>query len=80
MTREAVSAALSARGIPAASVRTIAEVAECEQTRARNLLLRVRDSAQREWPIFSFPVRLETTPARGQSAIGPLGEANGWDG
>ncbi len=63
-------------GLQAAPVLTIDEVAASEQARAREVLRMVRDSAGREWPIFSCPIRMSRTPAQARCAIGPLGEAN----
>jgi crotonobetainyl-CoA:carnitine CoA-transferase CaiB-like acyl-CoA transferase len=74
-TRAALVERLAGRGITAAAVHSIAEVAESAQARSRRLLRRVRDSAGREWPVFASPIRLQDGSPRSQSAIGPLGEA-----
>jgi crotonobetainyl-CoA:carnitine CoA-transferase CaiB-like acyl-CoA transferase len=76
LMRAALVERLARRGIAAAPVRSIAEVAESAQAYERGLLRRVRDSAGREWPIFACPMRLSLTPANAHAAIGPLGEAN----
>ncbi|MPZ43333.1 MAG: CoA transferase [Betaproteobacteria bacterium] len=76
MTRSALVERLTRQNVAAVAVRTVAEVAESEQVRSRNLLLRAHDSAGREWAIFTCPIRLAVTPARARMAIGPLGEAN----
>ncbi|MGH8636736.1 MAG: CoA transferase, partial [Burkholderiales bacterium] len=76
MTRSALVERLARQNVAAAPIRTVSEVAESEQVRSRNLLLHAHDSAGREWPIFTCPIRLALTPARARTAIGPLGEAN----
>jgi crotonobetainyl-CoA:carnitine CoA-transferase CaiB-like acyl-CoA transferase len=74
LTRAALVERLAHRGVAAAAVHTIAEVAESAQARERGLLRPVRDSAGREWSVFASPIRLLQTEAHGQTAIGPLGE------
>jgi crotonobetainyl-CoA:carnitine CoA-transferase CaiB-like acyl-CoA transferase len=78
-TRAALVERLARRGIAAAAVLSIAEVAESDQARQRALLRRARDSAGREWPVFSSPIRLHACASCTQTAIGPLGEAGDRD-
>jgi crotonobetainyl-CoA:carnitine CoA-transferase CaiB-like acyl-CoA transferase len=73
-TRAALVERLGRCGCAAAAVLSIAEVAESDQVRQRALLLRAHDSARREWPVFSSPIRLQASASRIQTAIGPLGE------
>jgi crotonobetainyl-CoA:carnitine CoA-transferase CaiB-like acyl-CoA transferase len=73
--RAALVERLARRGIAAAAVRSVAEVAESEQARERALLQRVQDSAGREWPVFANPIRLQAFASGVKAAIGPLGEA-----
>jgi crotonobetainyl-CoA:carnitine CoA-transferase CaiB-like acyl-CoA transferase len=74
-TRAALVDRLAQRGIAAAAVHSIAEVADSSQARERTLLRRVHDSAGRDWPVFSSPIRLRTYAPGAKAAIGPLGEA-----
>jgi crotonobetainyl-CoA:carnitine CoA-transferase CaiB-like acyl-CoA transferase len=73
-SRAEVAEELSNRGIQAAPVLTIDEVARSEQARVRKTLVPVHDSADREWQVFNTPIRLSTTPCEVRRAIGPLGE------
>ena len=67
---------LARNAIRSAPVLSVGEVAQCEQARARATLACVRDSAGREWPVFTCPIRLARTPAVARCAIGPLDELN----
>jgi len=75
-TRAEVSEQLRDRGIESVAVLSIGEVARSNQTRARELLVRVSDSANREWQVFNTPIRLGATPGKVRRAIGKLGENN----
>jgi crotonobetainyl-CoA:carnitine CoA-transferase CaiB-like acyl-CoA transferase len=76
LSRTELVARLSERGIAAAPVLSVAEVAESAQTRARALLVHAADATGQDWPLLSCPVRLSATPARVERPIGQLGEAN----
>ena len=77
-SRAALVQRLSRRGMAAAAVLSIAEVAESDQARERTLLRRSHDTAGREWPVFFSPIRLSAFASRTQTAVGPLGEASDW--
>lgn len=73
--REGVSARLKAAGIPAAPVRTVAEVAAAPETAARELVPWVQ-SGDLRWPLLGSPIRLSRTPAVVATPIAALGSAN----
>ena len=75
-SRAEVVATLGIRGVQAAPVLTIDEVARSEQAQSRRNLVVARDAAGREWQVFNTPIRLSITPATVRRAIGALGEAN----
>ena len=76
-SRAETLAALSARGIAAVEVLTIAEAAAHEQTVARGLIQSVTDAFGRSWPLFSRPYRLSGGAVPVVFPIGQLGEVNG---
>lgn len=73
--REEIVARLKAAGIPAAPVRTIAEVAAAPETAARELVPWVQ-SGELRWPLLGSPIRLSRTPAIISAPIAALGSAN----
>jgi crotonobetainyl-CoA:carnitine CoA-transferase CaiB-like acyl-CoA transferase len=75
-TRAEVVEQLRDRGVDSAAVLSTDEVARSAQARARELLVRVHDAANREWQVFNTPIRLGATPGKVRCAIGNLGEAN----
>jgi crotonobetainyl-CoA:carnitine CoA-transferase CaiB-like acyl-CoA transferase len=76
VTRDAAIAYLAERGISAAPVNTISEVARHPQAAARELLRPVIDSSNRVWLVFRCPIRLARYEHSHPSAIGALGELN----
>ena len=73
--REEIVARLKAAGIPAAPVRTVAEVAAAPETAARGLVPWAESDGVR-WPLLGSPIRLSRTPAVIATPIGGLGSAN----
>ena len=67
---------LRRRGFEAAAVLSVDEVVRSDQAHSRQVLVQVRDSADRDWHVFNTPIRLSLTPGRVRRAVGPLGEAN----
>lgn len=68
---------LSAAGIAAAPVLTIAEVAASAQTASRGLMLSAPGYEGLQWAMLRCPMGLSATPAEVRKPIGALGEANG---
>ena len=77
MTRETLVEAAREAGAMAAPVCSVSEVALCEQTAARKLILEQRGEDDRVWPLLNSPLRLGLTPPEVKRPIGELGEANG---
>jgi len=76
MTRGTLVEAALKAGMAAAPVRSVSEVALCEQTAARKLILEQRGEDDRLWPLLNSPLRLGLTPPEVKRPIGELGEAN----
>jgi crotonobetainyl-CoA:carnitine CoA-transferase CaiB-like acyl-CoA transferase len=76
MTRETLVEAARRVGIMAAPVCSVSEVALCEQTSARKLIIEQRGEDDRVWPLLNSPLRLGLTPPEVKRPIGELGEAN----
>lgn len=76
MSRDSVVDAAHRAGMAAAPVRSVSEVARCEQTAARELILERSGEDGRQWPLLNSPLRLGRTPPRVTRPIGELGEAN----
>lgn len=73
LTREAAVAALAARGIEAAPVRTVSEVLSDPYVRARELLVLRPSRDGSAWQVLASPMRLARTPPRVRSTMGALG-------
>jgi len=67
---EDVVQTLRDRGLGAARVQSISEVAVSEQTRRRDLLIASAPVDGRTWPLLNSPIRLSLTPTRVERAIG----------
>ena len=76
LTRDAAVKHVEALGIQAAPVLKVSEVIGSPQVAARNLLIMTKGSDGRDWPLLNCPMRLSATPARVETPIGQLGEAN----
>ena len=68
---EAVSA-LAARGVRAARVNSVSEVATSAQTVARGLIVERPARDGRLWPLLASPIRLEPFPLEVRRAIGAV--------
>ncbi len=74
LTRDEAVAMLTARGMRAAPVNTVSEVATHAQTAARALIVERPDSKGRLWPLLSSPIRIEPAAVEVRRAFGAVGE------
>ena len=70
LTRTDALDVLSARKVKCAPVRTIAEMLEHPQTKARSLMLSKQDKSGLSWPLLGSPLKLSTTQPLIDSLIG----------
>ncbi|WP_342642097.1 CaiB/BaiF CoA-transferase family protein [Rhodoligotrophos ferricapiens] len=75
LSRDALASALRAQGVPAAPVRSVAEVADDPETFAAGIIA-WREADGLRWPLLGPPFQLSQTPAGVGAPIGPLGEGN----
>lgn len=72
-TREEAVPVLAARGVRAARVNSVSEVATCAQATARGLIVERAARDGRLWPLLASPIRLEPFPVEVRRAIGAVG-------
>lgn len=85
--RDAWLADLHAAGLPAGAIRTVDQALECEQARARGMLVEVDHPTMGRERIVGSPLKLSETPVRpadapptlGQHTVEILTEVLGWD-
>jgi crotonobetainyl-CoA:carnitine CoA-transferase CaiB-like acyl-CoA transferase len=73
-TRAEAVKMLAARGVRAAPVNTVSEVAMHPQTAARGLIVERPAKNGRTWPLLASPIRLEPYAVEVRRAIGAVGE------
>jgi crotonobetainyl-CoA:carnitine CoA-transferase CaiB-like acyl-CoA transferase len=74
LTRHEAVKALAVRGVRAAPVNTVSEVAMHAQTAARALIVERAANDGRVWPLLASPIRLEPAGVEVRRAIGGVGE------
>jgi crotonobetainyl-CoA:carnitine CoA-transferase CaiB-like acyl-CoA transferase len=74
LTRHEAVEALAVRGVRAAPVNTVSEVAMHAQTGARALIVERAANDGRVWPLLASPIRLEPAGVEVRRAIGGVGE------
>jgi formyl-CoA transferase len=75
-TREQATAALQAAGVPAAALKTVAQLIDEELARAVPMLQRNEHPDRQPTYTFGSPVRLGRHPARSAGPVPRLGEHN----
>ena len=76
LTRAAAVERLARRGVLAAPVRSVGEVAVSDLVAARGLLTVVEDTVGRSWPLVQPPYRMSLAQPRARAPIGAIGEGN----
>lgn len=74
--RSQVAAELSAQGLDAAPVLTVAEVIVAPRTAAHQLIVERRTEDNESWPVHNCPLRLCSTPPRVRTVMSRLGLNN----
>jgi crotonobetainyl-CoA:carnitine CoA-transferase CaiB-like acyl-CoA transferase len=74
VTRDEALRMLGARGLHAAPVNTVSEVATHAQTTARELVVERPAKSGRLWPLLASPIRLDPYGIEVRRAIGAVGE------